>query len=216
MVDSFNVIDDRNVTVNGHVTVSDLTSCPALRRIDAKWQDCSGNVVATAVDGGADTIAVLDTTPPVVTSNVNLARLWSPNHALTDVGFSRTSTDNCDAGVAATLATGVWSDDSDTMIVGVGNFAPDAKGRDGTLRLRSERAGPGDGRVYLMTSCATDDCGNMSFACSTVGVPANNNEQAAANLQDQQSAALQYCNTNSAPPPAFFQHGLAGEVGSKQ
>jgi hypothetical protein len=53
-----------------------------------------------------------------------------------------------------------------------GNFSPDAKNiAPGTLRLRSERSGSGDGRVYLIVITATDASNNVSHVCLTVVVP---------------------------------------------
>jgi hypothetical protein len=216
VIDSVNVVSERDITVTGHVVVSDLTSCPAELRIDAEWQDCSGNVVSTMANGGEDFIDVLDTLPPMVSSDVALSRLWPPEHDLIDVGFTRTATDNCDADVAQTLMTEVWADEMETAETGDGNFAPDAKDPNETLRLRSERIGSEDGRIYLMTSSAADACGNSSYACTTVGVAASSSNKAAAALNAQEAATLQYCMDNGIAPPEYFEIGLSEEIGPKQ
>ena len=53
-----------------------------------------------------------------------------------------------------------------------GEESPDAMNiGSGTLRLRSERSGNGDGRVYLIRVTATDGSSNTSRACLSVVVP---------------------------------------------
>ena len=42
---------------------------------------------------------------------------------------------------------------------------------DDEFRLRAERAGSGDGRVYTITYEVTDACGNSTIASATVDVP---------------------------------------------
>jgi hypothetical protein len=162
-------------------------------------------------------IDVLDTMPPVVNSSVATARLWPPDHELIDVGFARAAVDNCDANVADTLMTEVWSDESETDVMGAGPFAPDAKDIDTILRLRAERQGLADGRVYLMTTDAEDACGNRAFACTTVGVPSSMSGADRGTLSLQEFAARDTCEAMAGSPPAsFVQHGQAAEAGNKQ
>jgi endo-1,4-beta-xylanase len=40
-----------------------------------------------------------------------------------------------------------------------------------TVRLRAERSGIGDGRLYTFTYLATDSCGNTTEVVATVTVP---------------------------------------------
>ena len=57
---------------------------------------------------------------------------------------------------------------------GDGNTAPDAEGVGAsTLRLRAERAGPGDGRIYEVQLSATDADGNPVQHTLTIGIPLN-------------------------------------------
>ena len=48
----------------------------------------------------------------------------------------------------------------------------------GTVRLRAERSGGGDGRVYRITVRATDSCGNFTECSATVSVPHNRHRPA--------------------------------------
>lgn len=216
IIDDVEVISEWDIVVSGHIVVSALTSCPAELHIDAAWQDCSGNTVDTTVDGGSDTIDVIDTTAPEVESSVELSGLWAPDHDLEDVGFTSSATDNCDAGVANALQTTVWSDDSETREAADGVFAPDVAVSQDMLRLRAERMEPGEGRVYLITTGASDACGNSTVSCSAVAVPANSSPKAVTSIDSQEQAALDYCASNAAAPADFVQHGLADEVGPKQ
>ena len=57
---------------------------------------------------------------------------------------------------------------------GDGNREPDwAVTGDLTLKLRAERAGKGDGRVYTIDVTCTDTWGNSSSESTTVTVPHN-------------------------------------------
>jgi hypothetical protein len=211
------VLSETDILVTGRVEVSGLTSCPAVLQIDARAQDCVGNVVDTELDGGADAIDVLDTIPPVVTSSVAVSRLWPPNHQLVDVGFARNATDNCDVEVAQSLVTRTWSDEAEDVATGAGRHAPDARDLDAALRLRAERQGRGDGRVYLLTSTASDACGNSDFACSTVAVAHDRSQASEALIAGQETAAQQFCDANAGTsPPEFLEIGLSGELGPKQ
>ena len=201
--DSRVALDARNVLVTGRVDVSALTSCPVVVRIDARAQDCDGRVVDTALDGGAGIVDVVDVIPPVVKSSVATSRLWPPGHEFVDVGFMATATDNCDAGVSQTLTTAVWSDEPGNA-KGDGNATPDATELQGALWLRAERQGMEDGRVYLLSSDATDACGNRAFACTTLGVAHDKLLLSEQSLSAQEQAALQFCQANDGDAPASF------------
>lgn len=124
---------------------------------------------------GTDTssITVQDTTPPDLACSVQVDELWPPNHKWTDVGLDVVATDTCD-GAPPSISIGVTSDEHPATAPGSGgpNHCPDAiVGTDGSVQLRAERSGAGDGRVYSINVTATDSCGNVA-ACSTqVGVP---------------------------------------------
>ena len=123
------------------------------------------NVTATATDTTGQvsmctfTVTVEDQEDPQVTSAVTMASLWPPNHNLINVGFTATATDNCPG---VTISVQVFSDESEDA-PGDTHFSPDAKNiAPNTLRLRSERFGNSDGRVYLIVTTATDAAGNKA------------------------------------------------------
>src|SRR5262245_34535661 len=93
------------------------------------------------------------------------------NHNLVNVGLAATTTDGpCPA---PSMAVQVFGDEDDQTPTGAKqNFSPDAKNiAVGTLRLRAERVGNLDGRVYLIVVSATDQAGGTGFATATVVVP---------------------------------------------
>lgn len=118
-------------------------------------------------------IVVLDSTTPDITCAVNIDTLWSPNHQFVDVGFSFNATDVCNPDTVTTEIS-VTSDEATSEELGSGGpfKCPDAIiGADGSVQLRAERSGNGDGRVYRITATATDSCGNAAPCTVEVAVP---------------------------------------------
>ncbi len=143
--------------------------------------------------------------------------LWPPNHHLQIVGLTPNAIDNCDTAVS--LVIEVWSDETEVPQAGdgSGDHAPDAKDLDTDLRLRKERRGTEDGRVYLIIATATDASGNVGYDCCVVLVAHDRHPNSQANVIAQGAAAMQYClENNGTPPPAFFQHGVSEELGPFQ
>jgi hypothetical protein len=135
---------------------------------------------------------------------------------LINVGLAATATDNCPGEL--TLQVMVFGDEDDEEQTGDGNHAPDAKDIAlNTLRLRSERKGDGDGRVYLIVVKATDVAGNVGFCCSTVVVPHDQSEASLSSVQSQAAAAHAFCQANAGmPPPGYFIIGDGPIIGPKQ
>jgi hypothetical protein len=162
------------------------------------------------------TITVLDKEPPTVTCSVGTSTLWPPEHDLINVGLAARATDNCDgSGLPVTVL--VFSDE-DELAPASGNFSPDAKNLGvGTLRLRSERRGDADGRVYLIVTKSTDSSGNTGFCSSTVTVTHDQSAASIASVAAQAAAAQAYASShNGAPPPGYFVIGNGPIVGPKQ
>jgi hypothetical protein len=109
-------------------------------------------------------IRVVDRIPPVIAgAAVDKNTLWPPNHEMVDVTVSYTANDNC--GVHS-LRLSVSSNESSS------NAQPDWKIIDAHhVRLRAERNGNGQGRVYTITIIATDAQGNASSQVVNVSVP---------------------------------------------
>ena len=160
------------------------------------------------------TVTVNDTQRPIVTCDVATTTLWPPNHDLINVGLSASATDNCPGTV---ISVAVFGDEDDETPTGDGTFSPDAKDIGvGTLRLRSERKGDGDGRVYLIIVTATDASGNVSRCCRTVTVTHDQSKASVASVAAQAAAAKAFCEENGTAPPGYFVIGDGPIIGPKQ
>jgi len=174
------------------------------------------NVTCNTTQGSSCTftVTVNDTQRPVVTCDVATTTLSSANHDLVNVGLSATASDNC-PGVVVSVA--VFGDENDEEPTGDGVHSPDAKDiAPGTLRLRAERKGDGDGRVYLIIVTATDAAGNVSRCCRTVTVARDQSKGSVASVAAQAAAARAYCEQNGTAPPGYFVIGDGPVIGPKQ
>ena len=160
------------------------------------------------------TITVADTQGPNLTSSVSATSLWPVSHDLINVGLTATATDN--SGDPVTIQVAVFSDEDDLTPVSP-SFSPDAKDiAPGTLRLRAERDGTGDGRVYLIVVTATDSSNNVSRNFLTVVVPKSKSQADVNAVNQQAQAALTYGVANGTAPAGYVVVGDGPVVGPKQ
>ena len=116
------------------------------------------------------TATVMASNPPPTTSGVaaSPATLWPPNHKMRNVTVAYDVSDNC--GPSA-CALGVTSDEP-VNGTGDGDASPDWEVVDDHhVRLRAERAGMLDGRLYTIAVTCTDSAGNSSTETVAVEVP---------------------------------------------
>jgi hypothetical protein len=171
-----------------------------------------------AEDGDSNTatvtINVNDTEGPVVTCSVAKALLWPPNSDLVNVGLSVTATDN--DGEEPTVSIDVFSDEDDAEQLD--GMSPDAKDvAAGTLRLRAERRGDADGRVYIIRISATDTSNNVSYSYCTVVVPHGQSKASLSAVNAQAAAAVAaFVGNGNNPPAGFFLVGDGPAIGPKQ
>jgi hypothetical protein len=120
------------------------------------------------------TVTVVDNTPPTITGiSANPSVLWPPNHEMVNVTVNYSVSDNCTPSAAITCALSVSSNEP-VNGTGDGDTAPDWEIIDAHhVRLRAERAGNGNGRVYTITITCADGNGNSSVKTVTVSVPKN-------------------------------------------
>jgi hypothetical protein len=111
-----------------------------------------------------------DETPPSITNaSATPVALWPPNHQMKDVYIGYNATD-CGA---FTTSLSVTSNEAING-TGDGDVGPDWQIIDNhNVKLRAERAGNGNGRIYTITITATDACGNSSSRDVTVVVAHN-------------------------------------------
>lgn len=135
--------------------------------------DTDVTLTVTDDNGATDTcdaiVTVEDQEAPVITSvTANPNKLWPPNHKMVPVVLTVDATDNCDSVCQIVLV------ESNEPVNGLsdGNTAPDwVITGDLTVKLRAERSGKGNGRIYTITVECTDQSGNNSTDTATVTVP---------------------------------------------
>lgn len=122
------------------------------------------------------TVTVVDTQAPTVTHG-EMLELWPPNHKYTTLHLSdcvESVVDECEGEIdideAGTILS-IYSDEPENS-TGDGNTNDDVVIVDhSSFRLRAERRGGGDGRVYGISFEVTDSEGNTTTDTCFVGVP---------------------------------------------
>ncbi len=132
------------------------------------------------------TIEVVDTLPPEVTIG-DMTEMWPPNHkyrqfSLSDLGII--VEDECSGEMdidAVGMIVSIYSDEpEDVKGNGDGRTTEDMRILgDVSFELRSERQGKGNGRVYGIIFEVTDDAGNVTTSTAIIGVPHDQNGDAA-------------------------------------
>ncbi|MFN0009795.1 MAG: hypothetical protein ACKVXR_18020 [Planctomycetota bacterium] len=176
-----------------------------IRRFDPDTETILGTVTSGGPLGAISSIAVVPAPvePPEVSCALESGLLWPPNHELLDVGLGVSVAHDA----PTTLTVAVYSDEDDSA-PGSGRHAPDAVDvAVGTLRLRAERSGSGDGRVYLIVARAEDKFGNVGFDCCTVVVPSAQDAESLSSVHAQAAAAEAFCDPEGAVPPNFVPVG---------
>jgi hypothetical protein len=98
-------------------------------------------------------------------------RLWPPNHTFETISVSGITDPDGDP---ITVAVTDVSQDEAVGAPGSGNTCPDALIESGGVRVRSEREGDGDGRVYRIRVRGTDPSGESCSQELTLCVPHSN------------------------------------------
>lgn len=120
-------------------------------------------------------ITVKDNMKPVVMPR-EMLQMWPPNHKYQEFKLSDlvvSATDNCSDVLDVNAAGRIISIDSDEPeIGGDDNTADDIVIQgNGSFKLRAERQGKGNGRVYSVTFEIIDKAGNVTRTTAYVGVP---------------------------------------------
>ena len=167
--------DDPSKTGNVTNAADNCDATPTVTYADVDAPgSCMGEVIITrtwkVVDNCSNAIekiqviTVKDTTAPIITNvNANPASLWPPNHKMRDVTINYNVTDNCSD---AAHITNVLTIKSNEPLNGTGDGDTDIDYEvidEHHVKLRAERAGNGNGRIYTITITSTDDCGNVKM-----------------------------------------------------
>jgi hypothetical protein len=116
--------------------------------------------VNPAESAGA-TVEMIDTTAPTVTPTVSALMLWPPNHQLIPITIWVNTQDNGGGTLHLTANVTCSEDDGGTDPDWYVDDVADAAGTI-ALRLRAERSGTGEGRVYNVAITAIDYSNNQS------------------------------------------------------
>lgn len=127
-------------------------------------------------DGTADpvlcefTVTVEDTTPPVIHSITPTADvLWPPNHKMRKVNFVVDAEDACSMNLTTEIVSITSNEDENGL--GDGNTPTDWVYAGLRTKLRAERSGNGNDRIYTITINVTDESGNVATGTAEVTVP---------------------------------------------
>jgi hypothetical protein len=118
--------------------------------------------------------------PPVCTTDVSIA-LWPPNHQVVEIDLEQVAGVTDPASLPTTITITSITQDEPVNGQGDGNTICDGSGVGTAIaRLRAERSGNGNGRVYVVNYTATN---SLNLACDgriTVQVPHSQNGTPAA------------------------------------
>lgn len=167
----------------GVVTCTAGTLAPlATQSFTIVVQAGSGNtVVNTATIDGLQDDPVAANNSATVTTNINhnpvctnattgLGLLWPPNHKLVNGQIAGVT--DVDPGDVITLSVTGITQDEPVNGEADGNTSPDATiGANGAFKVRAERSGLGDGRVYRVSFSASDGEGGECSGIRRIGVP---------------------------------------------
>ena len=147
-------------------------TCVASHAYASGTHSSTVTVTATDDDGGSATRSVnitLNRPPSCAAVSSSLTELWPPDHTLRLIVLGGATDPDHD-----TLAYAITSvrQDEPTNGLGDGDTAIDAvNAGPGAVRLRAERSGNGDGRVYTITFTVSDGKGASCGGSVQVSVP---------------------------------------------
>jgi hypothetical protein len=158
---------------SGVATFTYTGTVPGLDTITAFFDE-DGDGVKDANETVLDTATKEWINAPPDCSDVvlDVTTLWPPNHKLRKITASGAT--DPDIGGTVTLVIDGIRQDEPVNGRGDGNTAPDAfltSPRSASAKVRAERAGTGDGRVYRVHFTATDQFGATCDGTALVGVP---------------------------------------------
>lgn len=176
-----------NGALGGRVTIVSGSTTSTLTIANVQVGDFGNYTVETTGTCGMATQTAslsVNSTPPGITLNGNTISLWPPNHSYHTINVTDlvASASSCDGSVNlnSVVIDQVTSDEIENGN-GDGNTLNDIViGCDRkSVRLRAERNGSGDGRVYTIFFKVTDGSGQSTTVAARVTVPKSQNGTAA-------------------------------------
>jgi hypothetical protein len=159
---------DVSVSFNCADALSRVASCTSSQNVTAQG---TTTVTGTAIDLAGNTVTAtrtvkIDKTPPVATCSATPGVLWPPNKKMVDITLAVNVSDG-GAGAGGFTLLSVTSNELDPgSIQDFTIGTPDVTGR-----LRADRLGTGNGRVYTFVYQFTDVAGNSGTCSPQVVVP---------------------------------------------
>ncbi len=134
---------------------------------------CTATDLAGNTGGGTFNIKVQDTTAPAIASvTPSLGSLWPADHKMVSMSVAVVVSDRVDPGPQCRISSIMSNESIDGL--GDGDTSPDWVVDSGVnFKLRAERSGKGNGRIYTVTVSCTDASHNTSTAIAKVTVPVN-------------------------------------------
>jgi hypothetical protein len=147
-------------TVEG--TTNDPLSYTAQGTYTIHWTYEDGNGNTTTQE---QRVIVDDVTVPTLSVSLAPVSLWPPNRTMQTIGITASTSDNC--GSASWVLASISGNDGTTSsdMSYTANTAP------GSVQVRAERSGLGNGRTYTLTFTASDGHGNEATVLRYVYVP---------------------------------------------
>jgi hypothetical protein len=195
--------NDGNENFTPHTITADAVGAYSVYAIDVDGDEDMDVVSASYYDNKIawyENLSIEDTTPPEILIGTEMLTLWPANHKYESIHlneFDIDVVDGCDENVSFDdlLITSVSSDEEENG-KGDGNTVNDMVLVDcQEVKLRKERSGNGNGRVYSINISVTDNSGNTATATCYVTVPHNKKKDA---IVDGVAYSIEGCEGNGA------------------
>ncbi|MGE7635380.1 glycine rich domain-containing protein [Bacillus paramycoides] len=113
----------------------------------------------------------LDKTAPVLNISLDKTTIWPPNHKMVPIIATINAFDGA-SGINSVVLTSITSNETlQSDDIQNANYNKPISGSTDSFKLRADRLGSGNGRIYTVTYTAMDNTGNVTTKTATVTVP---------------------------------------------
>ncbi|MED0993403.1 glycine rich domain-containing protein [Bacillus nitratireducens] len=115
----------------------------------------------------------LDKTAPVLNISLDKTTIWPPNHKMVPITATINVSDGTGtSGINSVVLTSITSNETlQSDDIQNANYNKPISGSTDSFKLRADRLGSGNGRIYTVTYTAKDNTGNVTTKTATVTVP---------------------------------------------